>query len=80
MQQIYWIIGQCLLQGMYVSMYIHNEVHFVVRLLRNHPLLRLFFLLYLLILHIWVFIILAMHTHSLELDTDPKQKIMNKIS
>ena len=37
-----------------------------IRFLRVYPLVRLGFVLYLLILHVWVFVVLAIHTHSLE--------------
>lgn len=47
-----------------------------VRFLRSHPLVRLFVVAYLLVLHIWVFLVLAIHTHSLELDTDPRDIVL----
>lgn len=47
-----------------------------VRLVRSYPLVRLGVLIYLLALHIWVIVILAIHTHSLELETDPKEAII----
>ena len=47
-----------------------------VRLVRSYPLLRLGVLIYLLVLHVWVIVILAIHTHSLELETDPKSAVI----
>lgn len=38
------------------------------RVLRSHPLVRVGFVAYLCLLHVWVFVVLAMHTHSLEDD------------
>jgi predicted nucleic acid-binding Zn-ribbon protein len=43
------------------------------KFLRRYPLIRLLFLCYLLFLHLWVFFIIGIHTHSLELDTTPQQ-------
>jgi hypothetical protein len=42
------------------------------RFLRNYPLLRLAFVVYLFLIHIWAIVLLAMQTHSLEgLDSSP---------
>lgn len=38
------------------------------RFLKNYPILRLAFLLYLLMLHLWALVILAIHLHSIEID------------
>lgn len=56
--------------------YIDNWTLFIVRLIRAYPLVRLGFVIYLLVLHLWVLIILAMETHSLELETDPREAII----
>jgi hypothetical protein len=40
-----------------------------------YPLARLGFVLYLLVLHLWVLFILVLQTHSLELDTDPRDQL-----
>ena len=48
------------------------------KFLRRYPLIRLLFICYLLFLHLWVFFIIGMHTHSLELDTTP-QKALGRI-
>ena len=45
------------------------------KFLRRYPLVRLGFVFYLLVLHLWVFFIIGMHTHSLELDTTPQQAL-----
>ena len=39
-----------------------------IRFLRSQPLVRLGFVLYLLVLHLWVLVVLGWHTHNLELD------------
>ncbi len=36
------------------------------RYLRSYPLTRIAFVAYLISLHVWVFFVLAMHTHNLE--------------
>lgn len=41
-----------------------------------YPLARLGFVVYLLVLHLWVLFILVVQTHSLELDTDPKDQVL----
>lgn len=38
------------------------------KLLRSHPWLRIGFVVYLLLLHLWVLVVLGIHTHSLELE------------
>jgi hypothetical protein len=38
------------------------------RFLRNYPLLRMSFVLYLVLIHLWAIVILAVHTHSLDLE------------
>jgi hypothetical protein len=48
----------------------------IIRLVRSHPLVRLGIAIYLVALHVWVIIILAIHTHSLELETDPREAII----
>jgi hypothetical protein len=50
------------------------------RLLRNYPLLRLGFVLYLLFLHLWVLCVLAWQTHSLEMENDPKELVSANLS
>ena len=40
------------------------------RYLRHYPLLRLAFILYLTMLHFWVLVVLVVHLHSLEIDSD----------
>ena len=50
------------------------------RLLRNYPLLRLGFVLYLLFLHLWVLCILAWQTHSLEMENDPKELLGSNLN
>eukprot|EP01038_Epipyxis_sp_PR26KG_P014311 gene14311-19195_t len=45
------------------------------RFLRSYPLVRMGFVLYFLLLHLWVLFILVIHTHSLELDTEPKHSL-----
>ena len=40
------------------------------RFLKNYPLLRLVFVLYLLMLHLWALIILVVHLHSIKIDED----------
>eukprot|EP01039_Chlorochromonas_danica_P004354 gene4354-4775_t len=45
--------------------------------LRNYPLVRLGFVLYLLILHLWVLFILVLHTHSLDVVDSPQDYINN---
>ena len=40
------------------------------RFLRSYPLVRMGFVLYLLVLHLWVFVVLGWQTHSLDLDLD----------
>ena len=50
------------------------------RLLRNYPLLRLGFVLYLLFLHLWVLCVLAWQTHSLEMENDPKELVSSNLS
>jgi hypothetical protein len=47
-----------------------------LRFLRHYPLVRLCFVLYLLLLHVWVFVVIAVHTHSLELDARPQDSIL----
>lgn len=42
-----------------------------------YPLARLGFVVYLLLLHLWVLFVLVMTTHSLELDTDPRDQLMH---
>jgi len=49
------------------------------RFLRNYPLARLAFVLYLLVLHSWVLVVLVIKTHSLELDNDPHQHISGNL-
>jgi len=41
------------------------------RFLRSYPLARLGFVFYLLVLHLWALFILVLHTHSLDLDSQP---------
>lgn len=50
---------------------------FTGRLLRTHPLVRLGFVLYLLILHMWVLLILVIHTHSLEITPDAHEQLLH---
>lgn len=50
------------------------------RFLRTNPLLRLVFVLYLVMLHLWVFIILVIHTHSLEVPNDPRDRVQNRLN
>jgi hypothetical protein len=38
------------------------------RFLRHYPLLRMSFVLYLVLIHLWAIVILAVHTHSLDLE------------
>lgn len=49
----------------------------VGRTLRAHPLARVGFVAYLILLHIWVFVILAMHIHSLD---DGRNGLENLVS
>lgn len=57
-----------------------GDFFFYYRVLRHHPLLRLGFVMYLLMLHLWVLFILIIHTHSLEdlaPNADPKEQLLN---
>ena len=45
------------------------------KFLRRYPLVRLGFITYLLVLHLWVFFIIGIHTHNLELDSSPQQML-----
>lgn len=38
------------------------------RFLRHYPLLRISFVVYLVLIHLWAIVILAVHTHSLDLE------------
>jgi hypothetical protein len=38
------------------------------RFLRSYPLLRIAFVVYLALIHLWAIVILAVHTHSLDLE------------
>ena len=58
--------------------WIDNYTLITGRLLRSYSLLRLGFVLYLLILHIWVFVVIAFHTHSLE-DFDASSNMKPKL-
>lgn len=56
------------------------------RYLRTSPLIRVAITIYLLVLHVWVFVVLAMHTHSLDgpgagglASADPKDFVKNKL-
>ena len=56
------------------------------RYLRSSPLVRVGITMYLLALHVWVFFVLAMHTHTLEdgaggglAAADPKEFVNNKV-
>ena len=50
------------------------------RFLRTHSIVRIFFVIYLLMLHIWVFVILAMHVHTIDGDMNkPPVPLVNNI-
>jgi hypothetical protein len=56
------------------------------RYLRTSPLVRVGITVYLLVLHVWVFFVLALHTHSLDgpaggglADASPQDFVTNKI-
>lgn len=56
------------------------------RYLRSSPLIRVAITVYLLVLHLWVFVVLAMHTHSLDgpgggglADASPTDFVRNKV-
>lgn len=38
------------------------------KFLRHYPLLRISFVMYLVLIHLWAIVILAVHTHSLDLE------------
>ena len=57
------------------------------RYLRTSPLVRVGITVYLLVLHVWVFFVLALHTHSLDgpgggglADASPRDFVTNKIN
>jgi predicted secreted protein len=41
------------------------------RFLRAYPLVRLLFAVYFVVVHVFVFIVLAVHVHTVEMDTGP---------
>lgn len=47
------------------------------RFLRSYPLVRLGFVFYLLLLHLWALFILVLHTHGLDLPDSPQEQIGN---
>jgi len=51
----------------------------VGKILRSYPLVRIGFVAYLCLLHVWVFVVLAMHTHSLEENIANPSDLVNSI-
>jgi chromosome segregation ATPase len=49
------------------------------KFLRSNPLIRLAFVMYFILLHLWVFFILVIHTHALELPSDPRDRVQNRL-
>lgn len=47
--------------------------------LRMNPLIRLAFVVYLILLHVWAFVILVVHTHALEMPSDPRDRVQNRL-
>jgi len=50
------------------------------RVLRSYPLVRVGFVAYLCLLHVWVFVVLAMHTHSLEENIGKPAGVVNSMA
>eukprot|EP01031_Cornospumella_fuschlensis_P052087 gene52087-63676_t len=46
-------------------------------MLKSHPLFRLGFVLYLLVLHLWALFLLVLHTHGMEVIDSPQEHIAN---
>lgn len=55
--------------------FVDNWTLITGRFLRNYPLMRIAFVFYLLLLHLWVLVILAVTTHNLEVSSDPKDSL-----
>jgi hypothetical protein len=47
------------------------------RHLKAYPLLRLTFVMYLLLIHLWAFCLLAYHAHTLDLDNENANSMTN---
>jgi hypothetical protein len=59
----------------YAVNFVDNWTLVTGRFLRNYPLMRIAFVVYLLLLHLWVLVILAITTHNLEVSNDPKDSL-----